>query len=98
MSKPRYLKKETLGRNILSTCWELKDLRHLDVSIGLTYDVHKKLVEKHQDRMKKLDELFHEFTSDPKSFVEKYAKMDNNENVLEIIKKNPDWFKGLEWY
>jgi len=98
MSKPRYPKKETLGRNILSGCWELKDLRKLDVSIGLAYDANKKSVEKYQDRMKKFDELFHEFTSNPKAFVEKYAKMDNNETVLEIIDKNPDWFKGLEWY
>lgn len=98
MSKPRYVKKETLAKNILRGCWELKDLRHLDVSIGLFYDVNKKSVEKYQDRMKKLDELFHEFTSNPKAFVEKYAKMDNNEYVLEIIKKNPDWHKGLEWY
>ena len=48
--------------------------------------------------MRKLDEAFQEFTSDPKSFVEKYAKLDNNEYVLEIIEKNPDWFKGLKWY
>ena len=97
VKKPRYLKKETLAKRILQACNDKNQLQHLDVDIGFLYDANKALAEVHQDRMKKLEELFYEFTSDPKSFVEKYAKMDDNQYVLEIIEKNPHWFKGLKW-
>jgi hypothetical protein len=96
--KPHYDKKETWGRRIVKQCWDTKDFRRLDVMIGEIHDSYKKREEKCQDTMKKLDELFLEFTSNPKLFVEKYAKMDDNEYVLKIIEKNPNWAKGLEWY
>lgn len=95
--KPRYDKKETLGKRIVRGCWDTEDLRRLDITIGEIYDINKKRIEKNQDRMKKLDELLQEFTSDPKLFVEKYAKMDDNKNILKIIEKNPDWAKKLKW-
>lgn len=91
------MSKETFAKNILRACTTKNDLRHLDVSIGFVYDANKKLVEKHKDRMEKLDSVYHEFTSNPKLFVEKYAQMSQNEYVLDIIKKNPNWHKGLEW-
>jgi len=98
MTKRRYLRKETLAKNILRGCWNVNDLRKLDVTIGFVYDANKEMVEKHNDRMKKLDELFHEFTDNPKAFVEKYAKMGNNEIILELLRENPDCFKGLRWF
>lgn len=96
--KSRYLKKETLAKNILKGCLSPNDLRKLDVRIGFVYDANKELVEKHQDRMNKLDILFHEFTDNPKTFVEKYAKDGNDHHILKILKENPDLFKGLKWY
>ena len=74
--KPRYDKKETLGKRIVRGCFDIKDFKRMDCIIQEIYNLNKKRVEKCEDRMKKLDELFNEFTSDPKSFVEKYAKMD----------------------
>lgn len=91
------MSKETLAKNIVRGCTTKNDLRHLDVSIGFVYDANKELFEKYKDRMEKLDSVLHEFTSNPKLFVEKYAEMSQNENVLAIIKKNPHWHKGLEW-
>lgn len=98
LKKPRYLKKETLAKNILRGCRSVNDLRTLDVRIGFVYDANKEVVKKHNDRMKKLDELFYEFTKNPKAFVRKYAKLDKNQDVLNILDKNPNLFKNLKWH
>ena len=57
----RYLKKETLAKNIIDICHDKNDLRSLDITIGLVYDANKTLAEKYQDRMKKLDELLKKY-------------------------------------
>jgi hypothetical protein len=97
--RKRYLRKETLGKNIVRSAAGLdpRRLRDLDQFIGQVYDVNKEIVDKHQDQMKKLDELFHEFTSNPTAFVRKYAELDNNRPVLQFLKDNPDLFKGRYW-
>jgi hypothetical protein len=97
--RKRYLKKETLGRNIVRSVagFDPHRLCYLDQLIGQVYDVNKEIVDKHQDQMQKLDELFHEFTNNPSAFVKKYAELDNNQVVLRFLKDNTDLFKGRYW-
>ncbi len=92
--KPRYDKKETLGKRMVRNCWRTNDFKTLDIAIGEVYDLNKKRLEKCQDRMKKLDELHSEFISDPRGFIEKYAKMDKNQTALDILKNNPNLLKN----
>ncbi|HEX7031989.1 MAG TPA: hypothetical protein VF172_03215 [Nitrososphaera sp.] len=95
--KARYEKKETLGKRLVRNCFDVTRLRQLDVTIGFIYDANKAQLEKYQDRMNKLDELYHEYTENPRAFVEKYAKLDKNESVLKMLKDNPTLFDGLFW-
>ena len=98
MSKPRYLKKETLAKNILQGVWELKDLRELDWAIRMTYQANSKTFEKAKDRMEKLHELYVELIDDPKKFVEKYDKKTAQQTASKLLKKNPNVFKSKEIY
>lgn len=88
--KPRLEKKEALGKKILKSCREPRHLRYLDIAIAGIYDSNKKEVEKRLDRMKKLDELYKEFTTNKMSFIEKYAG--NNSTILKMLRDYPDLF------
>jgi hypothetical protein len=94
--KHYYLTKKTLAIRLLKA-WKYDDLQGLayfDELIGKVYDANKKEFEKYKDRMKKLTELYNEFKVNPRQFVEKYATMDNNQNVLRILKENPKLFRN----
>ena len=58
VSKPRYLKKETLAKNILQGVWKLEDLRELDWAIRMTYQANSKTFEKakeeHTERLARI--------------------------------------------
>jgi len=93
--KHYYLKKETLAKSLLRSCrQDLQDIAYFDKLIAETYDMNKKQFEKYKDRVKKLTELYNEFNINPRQFVEKYATIDNNKNILRILKQNPKLFRN----
>jgi len=91
--KRRYLKKETLAKNILRECWDVNDLRKLSNVIREVHGLNKEQSEKYKDRMKKLESLYKEFVDNPRSFIERYAKSDDNQKVLKMLKDNPELFR-----
>jgi len=97
-NKPKYLKKETLIRNILRSVFFPEDLGELDLRIRMTYQENDKKFQKYKDRLKKLDELYKELIDDPTKFVEKYGEKSNNKRVLKLLKENPDIFKSKGIY
>jgi len=67
-------RKETLARNLINTCWNLKELNYLDKAIAEVYDLNKAKNEVYERRMKILDELYEEFLDDKAEFLKKYLK------------------------
>jgi len=98
VSKPRYLKKETLASNILQGIWRLEDLKELDWAIRMTYQTNSKQFEKYKDRMEKLHSLYVELIDDPVKFVEKYDEKTTQQTASKLLKKNPNVFKSKEIY
>lgn len=86
--KKRMPRKETLARNLINTCWNLKELNYLDKVIGEVYDLNKAKNEVYERRMKILDELYKEFLDDKVEFLKKYSKgvrLDTKKLVDEYI-------------
>jgi hypothetical protein len=84
--KPRYEKKETLGKNIVRNfAYDARGMRYLDVTIGSIYDKNKAQRAKYQDRMTKLDQLYQEFYDDPNAFLSKYAEGDMKAAIEAIL-------------
>ena len=99
MTKPKYLKKETLAKNILQSIWRKEDLPELDWAIRMTYQANDKKLQKYKDRIKKVDQLYKELIDDPVKFVETYSeKASNKELIHKLLKDNPDIFKSKPIY
>jgi len=93
MTKPRYLKKETLAKNILQSIWRKESFEELDWAIRMAYHANEKKIQKYTDQIEKFKELYSELVDDPVKFVEKYSeKATNKELIHKLLKENPDIF------